>query len=67
MGRAIIYSYDDRELPDDLEVETKNQLSLKKGDIITRHNRTWKIESLHHEPLNEESSVWMRLVQPPIN
>lgn len=66
MKRTIIYSYSDRTKPD-LEIESTPTISFKEGDLIVRRERTWKIETIHLERVKDATTIWVLLVDPPVN
>jgi hypothetical protein len=70
-AKNIVYSYADKREFDELEVDMTGELSFKKGDIITRNWRTWKVESIHlHTEAEDAASIptlWVLLVNAPVN
>lgn len=66
MSRTVIYSYGDGDRPD-LEIDLTGRLSIKIGDLISRRDKTWKVQTIHLERENNSTRVWVILVEPVVN
>jgi hypothetical protein len=53
-------------LADDLEIDLTGEVTLNQRDIISRHEKNWKIDSIHSEDSVDDQrgmqAVWVFLV-----
>jgi hypothetical protein len=47
--KQIVYKYDDDRRPDEMDFDARGPLTFTKGDIISRHETSWRIESVERE------------------
>jgi hypothetical protein len=68
-ARNIVYQYSDNIWADDLEIDLTGELTFKKGDIILRRGKNWKIDSVHSEQyINDpRMTIWVYLVDVLVN
>jgi len=68
-ARKIVYQYSDTLWSDDLEIDLTGELTFKKGDIIVRRGKNWKIDSVHSEQyINDpRMTIWVYLVDVLVN
>ena len=69
-ARNIVYQYSDNIWSDDLEIDLTGELMFKKGDIISRRGKNWKIDSVHSEQCINDLrmvTIWIYLVDVLVN
>lgn len=69
-AKNIVYRYSDNVLSDDLEIDLTGELTFKKGDVILRSGKNWKIDSVHSEQYINDLrmvTIWVYLVDVPVN
>jgi len=69
-ARNIVYQYSDNLWSDDLEIDLTGELTFKKGDIILRRGKNWKIDSVHSEQYINDLrmvTIWVYLVDVSVN
>ena len=48
--KHIVYKYGDDPRSDEMGFDPSGSLALAKGDIISRHEISWRIEAIEREP-----------------
>ena len=51
--KHIVYRYSDDQNSDEVEFDGSGKLAFMTGDIISRHGKSWRIESVKQEPGSE--------------
>lgn len=67
-AQYIAYSYEDMFLSDDLERDIQvDELALRRGDILFRDDKNWKIEAIRIQKIPLGITIWIYLVGAPVN
>jgi len=70
VAKNIVYQYLHTVCPDDLEVDLTGELAFKRGDIIVRGGKHWRIDSVTVEDTTQElrrPTLWIYLIEAPVN
>jgi hypothetical protein len=69
--KNVIYRYKGNLKSDELEFDKSGKLWFTQGDFVSRHGKTWKIESLQEEFWVGEPermpTLWVYLVSVSVN
>jgi hypothetical protein len=69
--KNVIYRYKGHSTSDELEIDKSGKLWFTQGDFISRHGKTWRIESVQEEFFVGEPErlaiVWVYLVSVSVN
>lgn len=67
--KHIVYKFDDL-TPDEMEFDAHGSLTFTKGDIVSKHGASWKIESVEHQGEDNRKlipSYWVYLTRILVN
>ena len=67
--KHIVYKYDDS-TPDEREFDSHGTHNFERGDIVSRHGASWKIDSIEYEDdANRKliSTWWVYLTRVRLN
>jgi len=69
--KHIVYKYDDDPRSDEMDFDAHGSLTFTKGDILSRHGTSWKIESVEQELSSDEimriPTYWVYLSRVVVN
>lgn len=67
--KHIVYKYDD-DHPDEVEFDARGSQILERGDIVSRHGVSWKVESIEHQGEHSRKVIptyWVYLARVVVN
>jgi hypothetical protein len=67
--KHIVYKYND-DHSDEVEFDARGVQILERGDIVSRHGVSWKVESIEHRDENNRKVIptyWVYLARVLVN
>ena len=61
--KHIVYKYDDG-LSDEMDFDARGLFNFKKGDIVSKHGMTWKVDAVEQQGVDDRReipTVWVYL------
>lgn len=69
--KHIVYKYSDDPRSDEMGFDARGVLTFAKGDIISRHEISWRIEAVEREPSMDDimriPTYWVYLTRVVVN
>ena len=67
--KHIVYKYND-DHSDEMEFDSRGSQILERGDIVSRHGVSWKVESIEHHDQGNQKLIptwWVNLSRVAVN
>ena len=67
--KHIVYKYDD-DHSDEVEFDSRGSQILERGDIVSRHGMSWKVESIEYQDEDNRKLIptwWVYLTRAVAN